>query len=428
MNGNEEINVEDIEKLYKFAIDNLYACRTKDSIEIAVNYLKQLAERGYIPAQKKLGESYEYGLFTDQDYNEAFYYYNKSARQGDADSQFKVGSFFWNGKGTRKNYEQALSYFIEAAENGSDIAQYQVGFMYQNGIGTNIDYEKALEYLQKQANKGNKDAIRQIGYLYLYGNGVKQDFFKAKELFNKSVKSIKSKDSHIRYYTKLFNEINCKKIQTIENITEPINSSATAVLIKPKKNIDEFSHTLYDINTFNRIKRVSDELLSNIEDVKQDKSNEFEVFQKICEMVAVHVSYDNEAINDYSEKRYISRNLIGALLHGRCICSGDAEKLRNLCAIKDIECIVVHTGEHSFNQVKIQGKWYFIDITQNRYNIRQNGKIDSLLQSEQDFMRDNPLHEPLKGQFTYPSLENYLKKSNIMNLTNNNPTEEEIIH
>ena len=283
--------------------------------------------------------------------------------------------------------------------------------MYQNGLGTEIDYEKALYWLLKSAKNNDKNAICQLGYLFLYGNGVKQDFLKAKDLFNKSVKPIKSKDTSIRYYTKIFNGLKCEKIQVIDNITEPVDNTSSAVLIKPDKNIYAYSHTIYDIETFYKIKRAANELLSEIEDVKPDKSNEFEVFQKICRRMAIHISYDNDAVDDYSEKRFTSRNLIGAFLQGRCICSGDAETLRNLCMIKGIECITVHSDNHSFNQVKIQGIWYFIDLTQNRDKIRKNGNIDYLLQSKQNFICDNSSHEPLKGQFIHESLVNFIGKS-----------------
>ena len=427
MNNNQEINKTNMKKQYDLACEILRAYSNKENKELAVNNLKGLAELGYIPAQIKLGESYEYGLFTDQNYDAAFYYYSKAAELEDADSQFKIGSFFWQGKGIKMNFEQALSWFIKSAENGNNMAQYQVGYMYQNGIGTNIDYEKALYWLQEPANKGIEDAICQLGFLHLYGNGVKQNFLRAKELFNRSVKSIKSKDSSIKYYTKLFNTIRVDRIQVVENITEPIDNSTSAVLIKPDKNIDVYSHSLYDIDTFNKIKGAANKLLSDIEDVKPDRSNEFEVFQQICRKIAIHISYDNEAIHDYSEKRLISRNLIGALSQGSCICSGDSETLRNLCALKGIECITVRSYNHSFNQVKIQGIWYFIDITQNRYNIRKGKSIDRLLQSKQDFLCIDssdepddgkniyPSHEPLKGEFIYPSLVNFIEKSDKIN-------------
>jgi translation initiation factor IF-2 len=97
-------------------------------------------------------------------------------------------------------------------------------------------------------------------------------------------------------------------------------------------------------------------------------------------MVVVHVSYDNEAIDDYSEKRYISRNLTGALLHGRCICSGDAELLRSLCAIKGIECIVVHTGEilalkRFKDDVKEVGRDFECGISIVNYNDIREGDV-----------------------------------------------------
>ena len=408
MNFDEEINKENMEKPYALACENLGANRNNESVEIAVNILKKLAELGYIPAQTKLGENYEYGLYTDQNDDNAFYYYIKAAEQGDANSQFKIGSFFWNGKGVKKNYEQALSWFIKAAENGSDIAQYQVGYMYQNGIGTNIDYEKALYWLQIQAKKGDKNAICQLGFLFLYGNGVEQDFYRAKELFNKSEKPIKSKDTSIRYYTKIFNGLDCKKIQVIENITETVDNTMSAVLVRPDKNIDVYSHILYDIDTFNKIKEVASKLLSDIEDVKPDKSNEFKVFKEICRRIAIHSSYDREAVHDYSENRFLSRSLIGTLLLRRGVCSGDAETLRNLCMLKGIECITVQSDNHSFVQVKIQGIWLFFDLTQSREKIRENESVDRLLQSKQDFLYNNPSHEPLKGQFIYPSLVNFL--------------------
>ena len=102
MNYDKVINKENMEKPYALACKNLGANRNNESVEIAVNILKKLAELGYILAQTKWGENYEYGLYTDQNDDNAFYYYIKAAEQGDANSQFKIGSFFWNGKGVKK--------------------------------------------------------------------------------------------------------------------------------------------------------------------------------------------------------------------------------------------------------------------------------------------------------------------------------------
>ena len=90
--------------------------------------------------------------------------------------------------------------------------------------------------------------------------------------------------------------------------------------------------------------------------------------EKIYKFVAKHVRFDKK------EERYkkivhkSSYCSYGAIVKGKAVCQGYAELFYRLCLIAGIDCRVVYGNEaepfiHAWNIVKVNGKWYYCDIT-----------------------------------------------------------------
>ena len=125
------------------------------------------------------------------------------------------------------------------------------------------------------------------------------------------------------YYIRILDNLNGRRIQVISDASEEVEEGVGAVAITPQENNNGFAHTLYDIETYRMIKNKINDLLDGIEEVKPDKSNEFEVFMKIYIKLGELIHYDHEAVdkNYKGTKKITSRNLVGGLLEGKCVCA-----------------------------------------------------------------------------------------------------------
>lgn len=69
---------------------------------------------------------------------------------------------------------------------------------------------------------------------------------------------------------------------------------------------------------------------------------------------------------------------------GKSVCAGISEILRNILAARGIECNYVGGNTHAFNQVKIDGKWYYMDLTSELDNFMNGDELSCTLVSERE--------------------------------------------
>ena len=397
-----------------------------------ITKLIRAAKSGNAKAMYKLGLYYETGNFIEADQDKAIKWYiqaiksgnteagiqlynlekkeyEKHGKNGDIDTIIKLAEYYEK----IKDYLTAFSYYEMAAEQGNATAQFNLGYFYKNGLGVEQDYKKAKEWYEKAAEQGNATAQEHLGFLYLFGLGTEINYEIAEKLFRRS---FNNGNKSIKYYVDIFDKLKKREIKEIESIADyigkEIENDLGGILIKPDKNIYEEAHTLYDIDTFNKIKKQLENMLENIDEVKEDRTNELEVFKQICMIIANNVTYDYNATDqnnkEYNDKMFTSRNMIGSLLEGKCICAGYAELLRNMCACKGIECIYIRSETHAFNQVKIGKNWYYFDLTNCCDEIKDGIPVENFLLSEKKF-KDHFI--PLKSQFKYESPYNYNQRN-----------------
>ena len=149
----------------------------------------------------------------------------------------------------------------------------------------------------------------------------------------------------------------------------------------------------YDIDTYKKLRMEIDTLVQEIEG-----NSDIEKFLEIYKRIGNKISYDHENMDrtqDEDDTIYMggytpAHNLKGGLLNNTCVCEGYSKILKQALSCVDIECkYIVGEGEskhHAWNQVKIDGKWYNVDLTWDSERIQGNRALDYCLQSDEEFI------------------------------------------
>lgn len=177
----------------------------------------------------------------------------------------------------------------------------------------------------------------------------------------------------------------------------------------------------YDIDTYKACRRRIDELLESVdfESNPNDPNREKYIFGQIARLIANNISYNFELVK--KEKQYgfntedsiTSRNLVGGLIDGSCVCVGYAETARNIFKCAGIDCIIIcgdlnpKSGEdvHAWNQVKLDNEWFNADITFDSNRLVNFEAPLYLLKSDEDFQDHPTLYEKKDCYRTIPENE-----------------------
>ena len=203
-----------------------------------------------------------------------------------------------------------------------------------------------------------------------------------------------------------------------------INIEQTTNFFSKKYNvfIDHAKEKSYLSETFNS-KEIIEKRMEEIEKEKNkilgkiDGKNDYEKIKYIHDYLVENIEYDSSAQNVY--------NIYGAMITKKCVCEGYAKAFQYLLNEIGIEnTIVIGTAmnskneqeSHAWNYVKLDEKWYSVDVTWDDPKIIGGG---SLTNSEKYkyFLKGsktmNINHTPSgyftkDGQnFTYPKLNEY---------------------
>ncbi len=419
-----------------------------------------------------IGQLYYDGICVEQNYQKAIEYYEKAAEQGIPEAISILGYMYDVGLGVKQDFEKAKKLYEKAAEQGISGAISNLGYMYENGLGVKQDFEKAKKLYEKAAEQGNSVAISNLGFMYHYGMGVEQDSEKAIELFEKSAKQGNegAKRSIMRYrysngerieYAQLFflEGVFHKNDSYYEKIKKRICDGEEIISVKslidltriqiPKgcqdnnKIKDHIIKAILDFlnekddNTIINIRQVKDlrasvaddfytvfdfkkiiNIYKKILDCIDLNQNQEDIFMQIYIKLGLMISYDfDAAAPGILEKRSVSRNLM-VLLNKKGVCRGYAVILKNILDIVGIESNILHSRPvddkitHAFNQVKINGKWYYCDLTGDNTQIKKNEKMAFCLKSRESFVTVLS-HEAMDKKQEHESNEDY---SNVQRL------------
>lgn len=171
------------------------------------------------------------------------------------------------------------------------------------------------------------------------------------------------------------------------------------------QNSNKYSNKLdsYSLDDMIQIKRKIAEILCDLPKGFDDPDKEKKIFTYLYTKLAHLIEYDEFASStvglggygrDMSEtRRTHASNLIGGLLNGQSMCGGYSEILRNVLSEVGIDSIYISgegkdkLGNHAWNQVKLDGRWFNVDLTNDRYNILDNTECQYFLKSDSEFKR-----------------------------------------
>ncbi len=270
--------------------------------------------------------------------------------------------------------------------------------------------------------------INQLDVIELFQDRIdkNQEYTISIKIDSLSKETIEKITSLMKKGFKLFCSIEIKSaadlpIQRIEEVSQAIDiktidiiDSAANHLIPMKYSVSQYK------NCREKIDRIIDGACNDI--AKDDPNREKKIFGKIIRRLAHLVTYDdelcekidNKTIN--SEESFQCSSMLGALAvvnidgEGRAVCSGISETSRNVfrCLGFDIICVSgdrelqKENGEtyntvHMWNQIKLDGKWYWFDLTWDIQPILGLNIPKNMLKSDKDF--ENHLQVYNKGKF-----------------------------
>ncbi len=190
-------------------------------------------------------------------------------------------------------------------------------------------------------------------------------------------------------------------INSIEIITKHFGIDIKEVRFK-QDDLNEEQQIPYSIEDYINCRNIIDAITNDVEEEAKVMPNDQNRDKKICGIVvrrlANLIRYNHEYIHKSDMKQtskeedIINRNMIGGLLNGICVCAGYAEILRNVLLCCGIECRYVSADNrekeesgHAWNQVKLDGKWYNIDLTWDADRIVAGQPTKYFLKSDNDF-------------------------------------------
>lgn len=179
------------------------------------------------------------------------------------------------------------------------------------------------------------------------------------------------------------------------------NPNQKITIQNPNKSSDKLDS--YSLDDMIEIKKKIAEIVDGLPKDLDNPDKEKKIFTYLYTRLAHFIEYDEFASStvglggyarDMSEKyRTNASNLIGGLSQGKSMCGGYSEILRNVLSEVGIESIYISgegkdkLGNHAWNQVKLDGKWYNVDLTNDRDNILDNTECQYFLKSDSEFKR-----------------------------------------
>ena len=118
--------------------------------------------------------------------------------------------------------------------------------------------------------------------------------------------------------------------------------------------------------TDNKTKKKAKQIVKKL--IKKNMS-EFEKAKVLHDWLVLNNYYDDKARDQIFNGTWKSSNpsydAKGALIKGKAVCGGLTEAYKLLCEYAGLKCEYVRSSKlnHAWNEVKIDGKWYIVDIT-----------------------------------------------------------------
>lgn len=124
----------------------------------AARWYQMASDRGFAPAEYRLGSLYEKGNGVERDIGKAMTLYQKAANAGNASSMHNLAVLYASGASGTADYKAAVNWFTKAADFGIADSQFNLAILFARGNGTPQDLEASYKWFAIAAKAGDKDA------------------------------------------------------------------------------------------------------------------------------------------------------------------------------------------------------------------------------------------------------------------------------
>lgn len=250
--------------------------------------------------------------------------------------------------------------------NNDNIKKQEENVNISNNIGNKGFFYEQLDDAEKIMYDGlqeNKERLVSGNYVIQYGNKF-TDILKQENgstiLGDKYQAAI---DAFVADNPDLF-YIEISKLYINIETSKKTFSTSYNVYIGPENGKtyynDSFSNEKQVRDAISEIEKIKDELLAKM------TNSEYKNIKLIHDFIVDTAKYDEnyESKNTYT--------IYGALIDHKCVCEGYAKALKYLANEAGISCEIIKgsatnstgvTEKHAWNCVKVDGKWYYMDIT-----------------------------------------------------------------
>ncbi|MBX4973087.1 peptidoglycan-binding protein [Rhizobium lentis] len=126
----------------------------------AAGWYQLAADKGFAPAQYRLGSMYEKGNGVERDIAKAKGFYEQAAGQGNASAMHNLAVLYASGALGQQDYATAASWFTRAANLGITDSQFNLAILCARGNGVPGDLEESYKWFAIAAKAGDKDAAQ----------------------------------------------------------------------------------------------------------------------------------------------------------------------------------------------------------------------------------------------------------------------------
>jgi len=113
---------------------------------------------------------------------------------------------------------------------------------------------------------------------------------------------------------------------------------------------------------------IYDEAKKILDEIKVTATSDYEIELAVHDYIVGSSTYDRDAISALEKPKKNSENPYGILINKTGICLGYTTTFQLFMDMAEIPCKTIYAedddgDEHAWNQVEIDGKWYYVDCT-----------------------------------------------------------------
>ena len=144
------------------SLDEAQSLYDAGDYDAAFNSYSALVAEGDPEAMYVIGQMYESGQGTPQNFSSAMRWYRRAAKQDHAQAYFDIGRMFENSIGVPRDFGAAFDAYSAAADLGHAEAELKQAEFFARGRGTGPDVARAAQLLGAAADAGNEDAFEAL--------------------------------------------------------------------------------------------------------------------------------------------------------------------------------------------------------------------------------------------------------------------------